>query len=198
MHKTLRFRAPGRRTNLFDSQMNTPEPPLPVQRIMRLLESESIDLTRISEEIRAHPDLESLVLRMAVSLSLSPVDSYRNLDEAVVVLGADRLRVLLYTWSLLERKTLQVRPSAAPGSWSPEALYLASFLRYLGLDSPDAAILHSEMFCFALESQREEFADLRDTLMRDFLSLIPVLDPSILRVARDRLEKRDSSREGSS
>jgi len=198
MRKTLSSRGPSGHTNLPCSQMNPPEPPLPVQRITRLLESEPIDFARVSKEIRSHSDLESLISRMVVSLALQPVDLSLTLDEAIVVLGVDRLRILLYTWSLLQRRTLHIHPPAAPSCWSPEALYLASFLRYLGLDSPDAAILHREMFSFALEPERAEFADLRDTLMRDFLSLIPVLDPSILRVARDRLENRDGPREGSS
>jgi len=39
------------------------------------------------------------------------------------------------------------------------------------------------MFSFALDTKRTEFAGLRDTLMRDFLALIPALDPSILSLA---------------
>jgi hypothetical protein len=179
MRKLQSFRDPNRRRNLLSVPMAPSEPP-PVRRINRLLDAEIVDLSRVAREIRSHPDLESLVLRMAASLALSAAESLLTLEEAVFVLGSDRLRVLLYTWSLLQRKLPQIHPSAA-ASWTPEALYLASFLRYLGLDSPDAAILHSEMFSFALDPQRTEFADLRDTLMRDFLSLIPVLDPSILR-----------------
>lgn len=146
-------------------------------------------MSRVAQEIRSHPELESLVLRMATSLALPLVDSMRTLEEAVVMLGTDRLRVLLYTWSLLTRKAAQALPPGVVTDWSPEALYLASFLRYLGLDSPDAAILHSEMFFFALDSRRAEFADLRDTLMRDFLALIPVLHPSLLRLPPNRPPK---------
>ncbi|HXX43503.1 MAG TPA: HDOD domain-containing protein [Candidatus Acidoferrales bacterium] len=196
MRKPKSSRDWNQRKNLLSVPLAPSEPP-PVCRINRLLGAEIVDLSRVAREIRSHPDLESLVLQMAVSLALSPARSLGTLEETVFVLGTDRLRVLLYTWSLLQRKLPQVHPSASVG-WTPEALYLASFLRYLGLDSPDAAILHNEMFAFALDPQRAEFADLRDTLMRDFLSLIPVLAPSILRFAPDPLNRRDSSSEGSS
>lgn len=159
------------------------EPPPPVRQIYGLLDAEPVDLSRIVPSVRPHSDLESLVLRMAISLDLSPVDSCRTLEDALVALGADRLRILVYTWSLLKYKSAETDPPSVPAGWSPEALYLASFLRYLGLDSPEAAILHSEMFSFAVDPHRAEFADLRDTLMRDFFALLPVLDPSILRFA---------------
>ena len=185
MRKAQPSRNSNRRENLLRWPPDPPQPPPLVQRISRLLDAEAVDLDRVAQEIRSHSELESLVLRMAISLALSPVDSWRTLEDAVFALGGDRLRVLLYTWSLMQRKTTQIRAPAAPESWSPEALYLASFLRYLGLDSPDAAILHSEMFSFALDTKRTEFAGLRDTLMRDFLALIPVLEPSILRLTPD-------------
>jgi len=169
----------SRRKNLVSGPTPAPEPPQAVRRINRLLDAEIVDLNRVAREIRSHPDLESLVLRTAVSLALSPAELLRTLEDAVLVLGPDRIRVLLYAWSLMQRKLQQIHQTAWK-SWTPEALYLASFLRYLGLDSPDAAILHSEMFSFALDRQRAEFADLRGALMRDFLSLMPILDSSIL------------------
>lgn len=185
MHKTQISRRVRSQENLRHWPAKAAQPPVVVQRINRMLDSNFVDLDRVAEEVRAHHDLESLIMRMAISLSLSPADSWRTLDDAVFALGSDRLRVLLYTWSLMQRKALQTNSSSGVSSWTPEALYLASFLRYLGLDSPDAAILHSEMFSFALDPQRPEFADLRDTLMRDFLALIPSLDPSILRFRPD-------------
>ncbi|HTR45965.1 MAG TPA: HDOD domain-containing protein [Verrucomicrobiae bacterium] len=166
-----------------DVSSQTSRPPLPVpepvQRLNRFLEAAAVDLGRVGREIRSHPDLESLVERMAVSLALSPADSIETPEDAVVVLGADRLRVVFYMWWLMKQKS---GATAAPQSppWSPEALYLASFLRYLRLDSPSAAILHHGMFAFAVDPRRADFADLRDMLMRDLLALIPVIDPSVL------------------
>jgi len=183
MHKTQTSRHSNRPQNLLRMHGDRPGPPLPVQRIYRLLDVERVDLSQIVPEVRLHSDLESLLLRMAISLELSPVDSRRTLEDALVALGADRVRILLYTWSLLRHKSAETDPPSVPAGWSPEALYLASFLRYLGLDSPEAEILHAEMFSFTLDRQRAEFADLRDTLMRDFFALLPVLDPSILRFA---------------
>lgn len=181
MRKPQSSRDSNRRKDLLRVPVVPSEPPL-VRNINRLLDADIVDLGRVAREIRSHPDLELLVFRMAASLALLPQESSQTLEDTVFVLGTDRLRVMLYTWSLLQRKPTRIH-SAAPASWTPEALYLASFLRYLGLDSPDAAILHSEMFPFALDPQCTEIADLRDTLMRDFLSLIPVLDPSVLRFA---------------
>lgn len=175
------FRHPERRENLIRSRAVTPEPPETVKRLNRLLDGGAVETAGLAQEIRSHHELESLVLRITKSLALWPPDSAERLEEAIVRLGSDRLRVLLYTWSLLAKKAAQGPPPGSSPNWSPEALYLASFLRYLGLDSPDAAILHSEMFYFALDPQRAEFAHLRDTLMQDFLALLPILDASVLR-----------------
>lgn len=162
---------------------NAPEA---VVRLNHLLNGLAIDLAHVSQEIRSQPELASLAVRMATSLGLSPSESLHRLEDAIVMLGADRLRVLLYVWSLQRRKATQISSMEAREGWSPEALYLASFLRYLGLDSRDAAILHSEMFSFALDPQRSEFAELRDMLMRDFFALLPILDPSLLKASPHR------------
>lgn len=171
----------SRKENAVQPRVVSRGVPQPVVRLNHLLDAPAIDLTCVSQEIRSQPELESLVMRMATSLALSRSESVHRLEDAIVMLGADRLRVVLYLWSLLRQKAVEIPSVDAREGWSPEALYLASFLRYLGLDSPDAAILHSEMFSFALDPQRAEFADLRDMLMRDFLALIPILDPSLLK-----------------
>lgn len=184
-----RFRNSSRGESEGRPHITSPDTPEPVLRINRLLDAEAVDLSRIGQEIRSQPELDSLVMRMATSLALSPADSVQTLEEAVVVMGTDRLRVVLYMWSLLRQKTGEVSSARAVREWNPEALYLASFLRYLGLDSPGAANLHSEMFSFALDPQRGEFADLRDMLMRDFLALVPVLDPLLLKAGAGRPSK---------
>jgi HD-like signal output (HDOD) protein len=146
----------------------------------RILDAEPVDLARVSEEIRTDPAFESLVLRLAASLVLSPEVASPRLEEAAVVLGTDRLKILGYMWSVLgglhdKVSSGEQAVSESPAKWTPEALYIASFLRCLGLDSPDAAdssplpVLHSV-----------EIPDLKKMLMRDFLALIPVLDPSLL------------------
>jgi len=175
----------SRRSKQSDRQTRRPsaahDVPVPVMRLNDLLDAGLIDIESIGREIRAEPELEFLTTRMVASLALSPVNSVVRIEDAVVLLGKDRLRVVLYMWSVLRQKGAQILRTCADEGWSVEALYLASFLRYLGLDSPDAAVLHSEMFGFALDPQRRESASLRDILMRDFLALVPILDPSLLR-----------------
>ena len=166
-----------------------------VSRLTNLLGAVPVDLASISEEIRSQPRLETLVIGLTASLLLSPETSVTTLEEAVVVLGTDRLRVMVYMWSnrpedcravnfgacvkgdaaIDERKhpTLFSRYTGP----SPETLYLASFLRWLGLDSPNLATSGHCAPCFALGLQVGRFADLRNTFMRDFLVLLPILDP---------------------
>ncbi len=64
-------------------------------RLMKLLTSAPIDLSGISNEIRRHPDLESLILRPGVSLAPLPDEPLSTIEEAVVMLGASRLRTLI-------------------------------------------------------------------------------------------------------
>ena len=68
----------------------------------------------------------------------------------------------------------------ASADWTPETIYLVSFLRWLGLDSPGLSISGNQPPCFASGSQGGELSVLTDILMRDFVSLIPILDPAIL------------------
>jgi HD-like signal output (HDOD) protein len=65
--------------------------------------AQPVDLKRVSEAVRARPDLEALVLRLTDSLELSPDVPIATVEEAAVVLGRDRLRVLLHTWALAQR-----------------------------------------------------------------------------------------------
>ena len=57
---------------------------------------------RVSEAVRVRPDLEALVLRLADSLELPPNVPIATVEEAALVLGRDRLRVLLHTWALAQ------------------------------------------------------------------------------------------------
>lgn len=170
-----------------------------LRRLTSLLGAEAVDLARVAEEIRAQPDLEALVQRLAASLALSPEESAPKLEDSAVVLGTHRLRVLIYMWLVLQRLDDdgdllagnesdfggalgdQPVPLDEPHTWSPEALYLASFLRCLGLDAPGALTHRNVPPCFAPSLRSEEFGELRNLLMRDFVSLIPILDPALLK-----------------
>ncbi|HXQ25240.1 MAG TPA: hypothetical protein VN822_02425 [Candidatus Acidoferrales bacterium] len=174
---------------------NAADAPASLRRLIGLLSAEAVDLARVGEEIRAHPALETLVKRLTASLVLSPEGSSPKLEDSAVVLGTHRLRVLIYMWSILQGLAGSDDPLAgnesdsggqpvtfdAPQTWNPEAFYLASFLRCLGLDSPGALTPRSVPSCFAPSLQSEEFAELRNLLMRDFVSLIPILNPALLK-----------------
>lgn len=110
-----------------------------------LLGSAPTDLARISEEIRSHPSLEILISRILALVVFSPTDSVGSVEEAAVVLGTDRLRVLVNIWLLIQEKRTANWPIAKPGiaprtedanmvstglesTWTPEMLCLASLV----------------------------------------------------------------------
>lgn len=84
-----------------------PETREAAHRLTKLLASAPVDLSGVSNEIRRHPDLESLILRPGISLvpSLPPSlvpsidEPLSTIEEAVVVLGTSRLRTLIDLWS---------------------------------------------------------------------------------------------------
>jgi hypothetical protein len=67
-------------------------------RLTRLLHAAPIDLAAICAEIRTHGELEALIMRLTGSLVLSPDEPLSTVEEAVVVLGTERLRVLIDLW----------------------------------------------------------------------------------------------------
>jgi hypothetical protein len=162
----------------------------------RLLGSAPADLGRISDEIRSHPSLESLVTSFLGSLALSAEESVGSIEEATIVLGTDRLRVLVSIWLLAQEKGMAdgivapqgtVPPSGdARGScaspetiWTPETIYVASLMHWLGLDRlPDAATARNGA-CLDPRLQIERVAGLADLLIGDFVSLIPFLNPEL-------------------
>lgn len=62
-------------------------------------------------------------------------------------------------------------------NWTAQSLYLATFLQSLGLDSADSELPRDRMQAAGPAWQTEDFADLRNLLMRDFLALLPSLNP---------------------
>jgi hypothetical protein len=165
------------------------------QLLTDLLDAVPVDLARISEHIRSHPEISELMISLAGSLLLS-AESTITIEEAAVMLGTDRLRVLACMWSIIEQygeqgrapkrsnSTAEVRDdrptSCIQGiSWTAQSLYLATFLRCLGLDSPDSELPRDRMQSAGRTWQAEDFADLRNVLMRDFLALLPSLNPFV-------------------
>ena len=124
-------------------------------RLTILLDSDPVDLGCLSAALRECPGLETFALRIAASLALSPDLPAATIEQAMIVLGTDRMRVLLYAWLLslqhsnelfLDPRTLRSNdlrgPAAgfrAPQPVTPEMLYLAAFLHCLDSSVPHTA-----------------------------------------------------------
>jgi hypothetical protein len=162
------------------------------QLLTDLLGAVPVDLARISEHIRSHAEISELLIRLAGSLLLSG-ESKITIEEAAVMLGTDRLHVLACMWSIIEQHGEEDRAEKRPNltaearddrpisciqgiNWTAQTLYLATFLRCLGLDSPDSELPRDRMQPAERTWQAEDFADLRNVLMRDFLALLPSLN----------------------
>jgi hypothetical protein len=176
-------------------QSPPPDPavPDPAALLTTLLNAAPVDLCRVSGEMRAHPDLQALVMRLACYLSFSPDTVGTTIEEAVVVVGTDRLRVLVYLWSLLRQRPV------ADDLRDPIASKSAS-AKPSRRNSRGHAASHREMSCLAnfLESlgvasgrprqrrspgvpprfQEAEFFELTDMLVRDIVSFIPQIEPA--------------------
>jgi hypothetical protein len=183
------------RTVPFEARLPAADP---VAKLHDVLSAAPVDLCQIADEMRAHPEFEAMVMRLASSLLLSPESSVGTIEEAVVALGTDRLRLLLHIWSLFRKspgaeqagERAESKPSspvnkessAFPlnGSLHPEALYLATFLRYLGWDSGSSAatsIAAPPMASTGLAAGLFESAE----LFSNCISLIPLLGADLLK-----------------
>jgi hypothetical protein len=68
--------------------------------LTRLLDADAVDLRDVGDAIRIHPELESLVLKLCEFLALSPGVPVSSAEEAAIVLGKDRLRIVVHAWSV--------------------------------------------------------------------------------------------------
>jgi HDOD domain len=164
----------------------------------RLLCSAPADLGRISDEIRSHPSLETLVTSFLGSVALSAEERVGSIEEATIVLGTERLRVLVSIWLLAQEKGTAAGIGAPQGVmlpcegvnvsyagretlWTPETIYVASLMEWLGLDArpcDEGAGENGSRLDPGLQIGR--VAGLADLLMGDFVSLIPFLSPGLL------------------
>jgi hypothetical protein len=171
-----------------------------MRRLTHLLHAAPIDLAAICNEVRTHRELDALIMRLADSLVLSPDEPLSTLEEAVVVLGTERLRVLMDLWwsaetgaadvggqsnkrSAVEAQKQsggQLRQAATPSSLNcPEMRYLTNFLRCLGFDSPERSLSGVRLEAWASKVSSDQMLALTDLFMRDFFSLLPVIQPTI-------------------
>ncbi|HKQ88572.1 MAG TPA: HDOD domain-containing protein [Candidatus Acidoferrales bacterium] len=158
-----------------------------LNRLTDLLVSAPIDLASISDEIRRHCGLADLVLRLGVSLVLSPDEPLTTVEEAVVVLGTSRLRMLIDIWSSADApvtesavavpKAIASAPKTADAT--PEMRYIANFLRCLGSDSPEGTFSRTRLAAWASKVPPDQMGTLTDLFMHDFFSLLPIIQPNI-------------------
>ena len=156
--------------------------PQATARLNSLLVSDPIDLAGISDEIRRCPGLEGLVLRLGASLVLSPDEPLNTIEEAVVVLGTSRLRVLIDLWSSPNLALAQQPDSPRndslredAGAITPEARYLANFLRCLGCECSENALSGRRLAAWTSKIRHDQIVALTDIFMRDFFSLLPTI-----------------------
>jgi hypothetical protein len=190
-----------------------------------LLRAEPVNLSQVSKEIRARPDLEVMIMRLGGSLAL-PLDTPPcTIEEATIALGTDRLRVLMYALSLLKEGAEQRAPqtdkaretcgdsaaSTAPArigqpatrfaeAENLEALYLAGFLHWLGLDSRAALSSGHTWSCSQSGVEPAHASGLADVFMQDFVTLSPFLGPALAKpvqemAARTSARKREEKAE---
>jgi len=66
----------------------------------RLLDADAVDLRDVGDAVRIHPELEALILKLCDFLALSPGVPVASVEEAAIVLGKDRLRIVVHAWSV--------------------------------------------------------------------------------------------------
>ncbi len=163
-----------------------------VSKLNTLLEADPVNLAEVGDAIRAYPALESLILQLCESLALTFGVPVCSAEEAAIVLGKDRLRILVRAWPTMQlRERAEGRNCAGDGSgarndWrssdagsarrvrpqtpeiTPEVLYLANFLRCVGADPA------------ATHVAPEPTAGLTSKLARDLLFLMPFVETMTL------------------
>lgn len=155
-----------------------------------LLVSDPIDLASISNEIRRSPGLETLVLRLGASLALLPDEPLNTIEEAVVILGTSRLRVVIDLWSSPDalppgQMDLSQENSSknAAATISPEARYLTNFLRCLGCECSENVLSSQRLEAWTSKIRHDQIVALTDLFMRDFFSLLPTIQPGFAQLA---------------
>jgi hypothetical protein len=162
-----------------------------------LFGAEPVDLTAVCEEIRRTPGLQDAATRLVQSLSLSAEESANSLEEAAIALGTGRLKALFKGWAMMQSKEipsamLKLTAEEDPGAgartkaeapvipWTPESLYLAGFLRILGLDMPKGLAGKAPADSLAACLPMIPCSGLTDIFIRDFISLLPSLGDSFV------------------
>ena len=142
-----------------------------IVRLAALLEEDPVDLAQVSDEIRSQPELADVVTRFAASLQLPAEKMVSTVEEAAIILGTERLRVLLQGWPAFHEAfdhqivmvAAQTDGNRQVHARSPESLYLASVTRLLSLGTHSPA------------DTPPGTAQMSETLLRDLLALLPAI-----------------------
>lgn len=132
-------------------------------RLEGLLRADVVDLRKVCEEIHSAPLLANLVAKLGGSVGASASSARATVEEAVVLLGADRLRVLVNAWPFTQTNR---RSKSRSEKFASEPASVSS--RGARTDEPARA-----------ESKLGTLDELRDRDMRPFtartssLELIP-------------------------
>ncbi len=93
-------RRKGRLTSILTEGL--PTLPSYVLELNTLLSASSVDLKRVGKVIRSDPSLSAHVLRMCNSALFNLRRRVLSIEEAAVLMGAERLRTLVLTSSVME------------------------------------------------------------------------------------------------
>lgn len=175
-----------------------------VSKLTMLLEADPVSLAAVGDAIRAHPALETSILQLCESLALTFGVPVGSAEEAAIVLGKDRLRILVRAWSSVQFREPsrggtraadmagardECHGNDAASGWlarpatpdmTPEALYLANFLRCVGADLASLVRAYAETNSAVPNFAAEPSAGLTNILARDLLFLMPFVGPMML------------------
>jgi len=118
--ETMSLGQQNHRKNRLASLLNEGLPALPtyVLELNTLLSSSSVDLKRVGKIIRNDPSLSAHVLRMCNSALFNLRRRVLSIEEAAVLMGAERLRTLVLTSSILDFAGKKISREEIQGFWS--------------------------------------------------------------------------------
>jgi hypothetical protein len=173
--------------------------------LIRLLDADAVDLRDVGDAIRVHPELESLVLKLCDFLALSPGVPVSSVEEAAIVLGKDRLRIVLRAWfanqwtgersrepgpeipevsqrspesgHALKGTTEGRHATFLSAEFSAEILDLANFFHWTRRDAVSIVNRVGDDFSHRLDLELRKAAHLTNLLVRDLLPLVSLVNP---------------------
>ena len=148
-------------------------------RLEMLLRADVVELGKVCDEIQSVAPLANLVIKLGGSLGFYASPFPPTVQEAVVLLGADRLRVIVDAWPFtqIDRhfESQQQLSAVKRGAGAPRAVNLAvganrpELIPYESPESPDVVILRPSF-------QAEQIDGIVEMLARDFVALAPLLE----------------------